>query len=162
MLSPKCVVLRDGGSRASLESKELVPGDVIFLQPGDCVPADARLLGALLVFAVCVRSPRWKSRHVFAPLQIAKSFFFHHTHTQENTFFEKFHALIFAKPWVAYFHDHFCATASFPLTPPLASILLLLRILCTALPTRARRVHRPGVPRIHVDRRESAGLKERR
>jgi hypothetical protein len=45
MLSPKCVVLRDGGSRASLESKELVPGDIIFLQPGDCVPADARLLG---------------------------------------------------------------------------------------------------------------------
>jgi Ca2+-transporting ATPase len=44
MLSPKCVVLRDGGSRASLESKDLVPGDVIFLQPGDCVPADARLL----------------------------------------------------------------------------------------------------------------------
>lgn len=44
MLSPKCVVLRDGGSRSSLESKDLVPGDVVFLQPGDCVPADARLL----------------------------------------------------------------------------------------------------------------------
>jgi magnesium-transporting ATPase (P-type) len=42
MLSPQAVVLRDG-QRLTLPSDELVPGDVVFLQSGDKVPADLRL-----------------------------------------------------------------------------------------------------------------------
>ncbi|MCP5329851.1 MAG: HAD-IC family P-type ATPase [Pseudomonadales bacterium] len=38
-----CLVLRDGRLH-SLDSTELVPGDVVSLQPGDRVPADMRLL----------------------------------------------------------------------------------------------------------------------
>jgi magnesium-transporting ATPase (P-type) len=38
-------VLRDGGRRA-VGAAEVVPGDVILLEPGDKVPADARLLSA--------------------------------------------------------------------------------------------------------------------
>jgi magnesium-transporting ATPase (P-type) len=43
MLSPKALVLRDG-QRHTLPADELVPGDVVFLQAGDKVPADLRLL----------------------------------------------------------------------------------------------------------------------
>lgn len=42
MLSPKAMVLRDA-QRQSIVSDELVPGDVVFLQSGDKVPADLRL-----------------------------------------------------------------------------------------------------------------------
>jgi magnesium-transporting ATPase (P-type) len=43
MLAPKANVLRNG-SRTYIASEELVPGDVVFLEPGDKVPADCRLL----------------------------------------------------------------------------------------------------------------------
>jgi P-type E1-E2 ATPase len=42
MLSPQAVVLRDG-QRAHDRRRDLVPGDVVFLQSGDKVPADLRL-----------------------------------------------------------------------------------------------------------------------
>ncbi len=41
MLSPKALVLRDG-QRRSIDAGELVPGDIVFLQAGDRVPADLR------------------------------------------------------------------------------------------------------------------------
>jgi magnesium-transporting ATPase (P-type) len=43
MLSPKAVALR-GGRRQSIEAEDLVFGDIVFLTPGDRVPADLRLL----------------------------------------------------------------------------------------------------------------------
>jgi magnesium-transporting ATPase (P-type) len=43
MLSPRALVLRDG-QRRTVRAEELVPGDVVFLQAGDKVPADLRLL----------------------------------------------------------------------------------------------------------------------
>ncbi|WP_455212489.1 cation-transporting P-type ATPase [Kaarinaea lacus] len=42
MLSPQAVVLRDG-RRQSINAEDLVPGDVVYLQSGDRVPADLRL-----------------------------------------------------------------------------------------------------------------------
>ena len=42
MLSPQAMVLRDG-VRSGVPATELVPGDVVFLQSGDKVPADLRL-----------------------------------------------------------------------------------------------------------------------
>jgi P-type Ca2+ transporter type 2C len=42
---PSAVVVREGGARA-VDAGELVPGDVIELEPGQAVPADARLLVA--------------------------------------------------------------------------------------------------------------------
>ena len=42
---PNAVVLRDGTTR-DIDARELVPGDVIELEPGQAVPADARLLAA--------------------------------------------------------------------------------------------------------------------
>ncbi len=45
MLAPKAAVLRDG-HRLTLAAEELVPGDIVFLQAGDRVPADLRLLRA--------------------------------------------------------------------------------------------------------------------
>ena len=42
MLSPQAMVLRDG-QRQTIPSDELVPGDVVFMQSGDKVPADMRL-----------------------------------------------------------------------------------------------------------------------
>lgn len=43
MLSPKAVVMRDG-KRREVPADQLVPGDIIYLQAGDRVPADVRLL----------------------------------------------------------------------------------------------------------------------
>ena len=42
LLSPQATVLRDG-QRISLPADQLVPGDAVFLQSGDKVPADLRL-----------------------------------------------------------------------------------------------------------------------
>ncbi len=42
-LKPIARVLRNG-TLVNISSKELVPGDVIFLEPGDIIPADARLI----------------------------------------------------------------------------------------------------------------------
>jgi len=42
MLSPQAMVLRDG-HRQTIPSDELVPGDVVYMQSGDKVPADLRL-----------------------------------------------------------------------------------------------------------------------
>ncbi|MFH7319694.1 cation-transporting P-type ATPase [Desulfurivibrio sp. D14AmB] len=43
MLSQQAMVLREG-KRALIPAEELVPGDIVFLQSGDKVPADLRLL----------------------------------------------------------------------------------------------------------------------
>ncbi|MFB6245215.1 MAG: cation-translocating P-type ATPase [Candidatus Nanohaloarchaea archaeon] len=43
MSSPKTRVLRDG-EKKEIGMEKLVPGDVVFLEPGDSVPADARVL----------------------------------------------------------------------------------------------------------------------
>ena len=43
LLSPKAMVLRDGGRR-EIDAAELVPGDVVLLASGDRVPADLRLI----------------------------------------------------------------------------------------------------------------------
>ena len=45
MLSPTITVLRDGNG-IETPSKELVPGDILLLEAGDRVPADARLIEA--------------------------------------------------------------------------------------------------------------------
>jgi magnesium-transporting ATPase (P-type) len=45
MLSHQAMVLRDG-RRVTVDASELVPGDLVPLQPGDKVPADLRLLQA--------------------------------------------------------------------------------------------------------------------
>ena len=44
MQPESAVVVRDGGKRASVPARELVPGDVVALAAGDRVPADARVL----------------------------------------------------------------------------------------------------------------------
>lgn len=41
--TPKATVLRDG-EKVEVDSREIVPGDVVFLEQGDAVPADARLI----------------------------------------------------------------------------------------------------------------------
>ncbi len=48
--SPYCMVLREG-TRQEIETSDLVPGDIIFLEAGSLIPADARLLesSALMV-----------------------------------------------------------------------------------------------------------------
>lgn len=43
MVSPQVLVLRDGREQ-SINSKELVPGDIILLEAGNRIPADARLV----------------------------------------------------------------------------------------------------------------------
>lgn len=43
MLAPHASVIR-GGVRRTLRTEELVPGDVVLLEPGDKVPADLRIL----------------------------------------------------------------------------------------------------------------------
>ena len=45
MASPEAQVLRDG-HRISLPARELVPGDIVFLETGNFVPADVRLIEA--------------------------------------------------------------------------------------------------------------------
>lgn len=45
MLAPRAAVLR-GGERQTVDAAELVPGDVVLLEPGDRVPADLRLFRA--------------------------------------------------------------------------------------------------------------------
>ena len=42
MLSPNAMVVRDG-KQVTIPAEELVPGDIVFLQSGDKVPADLRL-----------------------------------------------------------------------------------------------------------------------
>ena len=42
MLSPNAMVLRDG-RQTTIRAEDLVPGDIVLLQPGDKVPADLRL-----------------------------------------------------------------------------------------------------------------------
>ena len=43
MSSPKAKVIRDGNEK-TVETRELVPGDIIFLEVGDKVPADSRVI----------------------------------------------------------------------------------------------------------------------
>ncbi len=43
MISPRASILR-GGQRASVPVEDLVPGDIVLLEPGDRVPADLRLI----------------------------------------------------------------------------------------------------------------------
>ena len=43
MLAPRCTVVRDG-SRKALDASQLVIGDIVFVQSGDKVPADIRML----------------------------------------------------------------------------------------------------------------------
>jgi calcium-translocating P-type ATPase len=45
LLAPKAAVLRDG-HRTTVDGEDLVPGDIILLEAGDKVPADARVLDA--------------------------------------------------------------------------------------------------------------------
>ncbi len=46
MAAPECQVLRDG-QRSSVPARDLVPGDLVFLEAGNFVPADLRLLEAV-------------------------------------------------------------------------------------------------------------------
>ena len=46
MLSLRCKVLRDGEEK-EIDSTKLVPGDIVFLQIGDKIPADLRLVEAV-------------------------------------------------------------------------------------------------------------------
>jgi Ca2+-transporting ATPase len=46
MASPEAQVLRDG-RRVSVPARELVPGDIVFLETGNFVPADVRLIEAV-------------------------------------------------------------------------------------------------------------------
>ena len=48
--APDCTVLRDG-VRQKIETTELVPGDIIILETGNVVPADARLVEATGLFS---------------------------------------------------------------------------------------------------------------
>lgn len=43
MQATKCTVLRDGQWQEK-DSKELVPGDIVKVVAGDCVPADIRIV----------------------------------------------------------------------------------------------------------------------
>jgi magnesium-transporting ATPase (P-type) len=45
MLSPEASALRDG-ARVTVSAADLVPGDIVLLEPGDRIPADLRLLRA--------------------------------------------------------------------------------------------------------------------
>ena len=48
--SPDCTVLRNG-ARQTIETAALVPGDVIILETGNIIPADARLIDAVGFFS---------------------------------------------------------------------------------------------------------------
>ncbi|MCL2606445.1 MAG: cation-translocating P-type ATPase [Coriobacteriia bacterium] len=50
MTSPDCTVIRDG-QRVTMDTSELVPGDIIVLKTGDIVPADARLIESASLFS---------------------------------------------------------------------------------------------------------------
>ena len=45
MLSPRATVIRDG-HRRGIDAAEIVPGDLVVLEPGDRVPADLRIVSA--------------------------------------------------------------------------------------------------------------------
>jgi len=45
MSTPKAVVKRDG-KKVEVDSTEIVPGDIIYLEQGDAIPADARIIEA--------------------------------------------------------------------------------------------------------------------
>lgn len=45
MASPKCKVLRDNEKKV-IDSSKIVPGDIVFLEAGDFIPADGRLIEA--------------------------------------------------------------------------------------------------------------------
>ena len=45
VLSKQAVVLREG-NKEQIEAKDLVPGDIIFIEEGDQIPADARLISS--------------------------------------------------------------------------------------------------------------------
>lgn len=47
---PRAAALRDGG-RVTLPAEELVPGDIVFLEAGNRVPADLRLIESIGIFA---------------------------------------------------------------------------------------------------------------
>jgi len=42
MQAPECKCLRDG-TWTTIESKVLVPGDIVQVSMGDCIPADLRI-----------------------------------------------------------------------------------------------------------------------
>ena len=46
MAAPQCKVIRNG-ERRIIPSRELVPGDIVELETGDCIPADLRLTEAV-------------------------------------------------------------------------------------------------------------------
>ena len=46
MASPTATVIRDG-EEIEIPSRELVPGDIVLLQTGDCTPADSRVIEAV-------------------------------------------------------------------------------------------------------------------
>jgi calcium-translocating P-type ATPase len=48
--APSCVVMREG-TRKSIDATELVPGDIVILETGNVVPADARLIEATGFFS---------------------------------------------------------------------------------------------------------------
>lgn len=50
-LTPRRAVVRRGGRRAVVDSRELVPGDIVELESGTLVPADLRLIAAQEVTA---------------------------------------------------------------------------------------------------------------
>src|SRR3989339_552354 len=49
VLKPKTIVIRDG-ERREIETRELVPGDLIILQTGDKIPADGKLIEGVNFF----------------------------------------------------------------------------------------------------------------
>lgn len=48
--APSCIVLREG-TRKSIDTTELVPGDIIILETGSVVPTDARLLKSVGLYS---------------------------------------------------------------------------------------------------------------
>ncbi|OGY46527.1 MAG: hypothetical protein A2744_03720 [Candidatus Buchananbacteria bacterium RIFCSPHIGHO2_01_FULL_44_11] len=66
----KAKVLRNGRA-VSLSSRELVPGDIIFLSPGDKVPADARLIKVdnLQVIEAALTGESMPSTKIMAPMK---------------------------------------------------------------------------------------------
>ena len=43
MSSPEATVLRDGNKKV-IDSREVVPGDIVFIEQGDAIPADSRII----------------------------------------------------------------------------------------------------------------------